>query len=96
MIGALRVATFAVRLRGPEPVDQGRWAKRPVAAEPPHHIRTPAMAGAVSSQPARVSFAAKLGDPFLGDHLGEVGVHDSTTVADPAQDAIERIRYTET
>lgn len=66
-----------------------------MAAEPPHDNRTAAMAGDVS-QPARVGFAAELGDPFLGDHLGEVGVHGSDSVADPSHDAIERMRYTET
>ena len=67
-----------------------------MAAEPPDDLRAAAMAGDVSSPSARVGFAAKLGDPFRGDHLGEVGVHGSDSVADPPQDAIERMRYTET
>ena len=67
-----------------------------MAAEPPHDLRQTAMARAGGSQPHGVGFSAKLGDPFGGDEIGEVGVHDSVSVADPSHDAIERMRYTET
>ena len=67
-----------------------------MAAEPSHDLRAAAVAGDAASQPHRVGLPAKLGDPFRGDDVGEVGVHDSVSVADPSQDAIERMRYTET
>ena len=67
-----------------------------MAAEPPHDLRAAALARADGGEPHRVGFSAKLGDPFRGDDVGEVGVHDCVSVADPSHDAIERMRYTET
>ena len=71
-------------------------AERETAADLPHGLDDAATAAGVGSQPLRVGFAAKLGDPFRGDDVGEVGIHDSASVADASQDAIERMRYTET
>ena len=69
--------------------------ERPAAAASPPGLGAGSSAG-LGSEMSQLGVAAKIGDPFRGDDVGEVGVHDSVSVADPSQDAIERMRYTET